>query len=163
MRTLSIPLMMVLGGLLTIGCTTETETSGSGNEGGPGGTPGTGGMGGMGGEGGSDGGSCGAEEPCDPDADNCYSFCSGLCSLPEIGFCGEDGACICICTEGECDRTDCTLVECAFGDGGDESCAAQGTNLCGGTPRDAICLDANGGTCDIVCASGVVTCAPDFM
>jgi hypothetical protein len=165
-----LSVMLVCGSLSLMGqdgCGNSTDgEGGSSGEPGGGGEPGTGGTAGMGGTagtGGSAGGSCGAEEPCTVGVDNCYDFCRSLCSLPEIGFCGNDGACICVCTEGECDRTDCTLVECVFGEGGDESCAQQGASLCGTAPRDAVCLDANGGTCDIVCASGVVTCAPEFM
>lgn len=160
-----LSVMLVCGSLTLMGESCEDSNGGEGGSSGDPGTGGDAGTGGTAGTGGSLGGSCGAEEPCTVGVDNCEDFCFSLCTLPEIGFCGEDGACICVCTDGDCDRTGCTLVECTFEpDGsGDESCAAQGTSLCGGTPRDAICLDANGGTCDIVCASGVVTCAPDFM
>jgi len=156
--------MMVCGSLALMGQSCENST-GDGGGAGTGGDPGTGGnagAGGTAGTGGSIGASCGADEPCTPGVDNCYDFCSSLCELPESGFCNDDEACICVCagTEGDCDRTGCTVVECGEpGPDEDAFCAGQGTSLCGTGFRYAQCL--GNGLCDIICDSGAASCVSE--
>jgi hypothetical protein len=167
--------MVLLCGPLTIGCPSSGDETGGGNEGGngtggtagTGGTGGTAGNGGDGGDGGSDGAFCGAEESCSLETDDCFDFCIGVCGgleNTEVGFCALDDACACVCFEGDCDRTGCTFVECTLGPTADDFCNDEGMDLCGGAPRDALCIatSAESGFCDIVCDSGVVTCTPDL-
>ena len=174
----SLPLMVLLCGLLSVGCpSSEKEDTGGGNEGGHGagatggtsGTSGTGGAvgsGGTAGGGGNSGGVCGAQESCMPGNASCHDFCIRLCGRlnnTDVAFCASDNACACVCFEGDCDRTGCTLIECTPSPTADDFCEGQALDVCGGTPRDAVCLrtGTETGFCDIVCDSGTETCTPE--
>lgn len=176
MRVRFLPLMVLLCSLLSIGCaSSETDETGTGggNDGGAGATGGTsrtGGAAASGGTAGSSGnpdGICGAQESCTPGNTSCHAFCIDLCGGLEntdAAFCGVDDACACVCFEDDCDRTGCTLIECTRSPTADDFCDDQGVELCGGAPRDALCLRngaAETGFCDIVCDSGTETCTPD--